>query len=184
VEVINSESYFRDPVDRTPETDFAQDFETLSDFAERYHYEALCQEYHVRRSHETERPRDLSASPTIQAWIAVLTAETFIAEFARTQGMDEETIARFKVRCRGRGIPRSPHWQMALARALSPRERDVLRLLGGTGESNKAIARALGIEAETVKQHLASALNKIGAQNRTQAAIWALQNIEISAPAG
>lgn len=179
MQLINAISYHREPVDRTPETDFAQDFETLSDFAERYHYEALCREYLARRADEPERPRDLSQSPTITAWIAVTTAEGFIAEFARARQIDEETVARFKIRCRGRGIPKSPHWQLALARGLSDREREVLRHLAETGGSNKVIGRALGIADDTVKQHLQSILLKIGAQNRTQAAIWAVTNISM-----
>jgi two-component system nitrate/nitrite response regulator NarL len=44
------------------------------------------------------------------------------------------------------------------------------------GDSNKAIANRLGITEATVKVHLKSLLRKIGAANRTQAAIWALNN--------
>jgi DNA-binding CsgD family transcriptional regulator len=180
MQIINAISYYREPVDRTPETDFAQDFETLADFAERYHYEALCREYMARRAEETYRPRDLANSPTIRAWIAAVTAEGFIEEFARERGIDADTVARFKVRCRGRGIPKGPLWQLALARALSDRERDVLRILVSTGASNKEIGRRLGIADDTVKQHLASILCKIGAHNRTQAAIWAVTHIPMA----
>lgn len=58
---------------------------------------------------------------------------------------------------------------------LSKRETDVLRRLVH-GHSNKAIARELGITDATVKVHLKSSLRKIGASNRTQAAIWALKH--------
>ena len=58
---------------------------------------------------------------------------------------------------------------------LSRRERDVLRCLVH-GYSNKIIGRELGITDATVKVHLKAALRKIKAQNRTQAAIWALNN--------
>lgn len=58
---------------------------------------------------------------------------------------------------------------------LSRRERDVLRCLVH-GHANKIIARELGITDATVKVHLKAALRKIKAQNRTQAAIWALNN--------
>jgi DNA-binding NarL/FixJ family response regulator len=51
------------------------------------------------------------------------------------------------------------------------------------GHSNKLIARELGITEATVKVHLKSVLRKIGADNRTQAAIWALANLpEINVP--
>lgn len=59
--------------------------------------------------------------------------------------------------------------------SLSQRETDVLRCLVH-GHSNKIIARDLGITDATVKVHLKAALRKIGASNRTQAAIWALKH--------
>jgi two-component system nitrate/nitrite response regulator NarL len=60
-------------------------------------------------------------------------------------------------------------------RGLSPREVEILRRLL-VGESNKMIANRLGITEATVKVHLKSLLRKIGASNRTQAAIWAMNN--------
>ena len=44
------------------------------------------------------------------------------------------------------------------------------------GHSNKGIARSLEITEWTVKAHLKSILRKIGAHNRTQAAVWALRH--------
>ncbi|WP_328702950.1 response regulator transcription factor [Arenibaculum pallidiluteum] len=58
---------------------------------------------------------------------------------------------------------------------LSPREAEILRHLV-EGESNKVIANRIGITEATVKVHLKSLLRKIGASNRTQAAIWAHNN--------
>lgn len=58
--------------------------------------------------------------------------------------------------------------------ALSPRERDVLRRVAG-GQSNKQIAHALGITERTVKFHVTSILNKLGAENRAQAVALAAQ---------
>jgi DNA-binding NarL/FixJ family response regulator len=55
---------------------------------------------------------------------------------------------------------------------LSPRQVDVLRLLG-EGLSNKQIARLLGIADGTVKQHLQCVLGELGAVNRLQAVIYA-----------
>ena len=51
---------------------------------------------------------------------------------------------------------------------LSPRERDVLRLVA-TGKSNKEIGTALKVTERTVKFHVTSILNKLGAENRAQA---------------
>ena len=58
--------------------------------------------------------------------------------------------------------------------ALSRREREVLRLIAG-GQSNKQIALALGITERTVKFHVTSVLNKLGAENRAQAVALAGQ---------
>ena len=55
---------------------------------------------------------------------------------------------------------------------LSPRERDVLRLVA-EGRPNKLIARELGISEKTVKAHLTSIFQRIGVTDRTQAALWA-----------
>jgi DNA-binding NarL/FixJ family response regulator len=55
---------------------------------------------------------------------------------------------------------------------LTPRELDVLRLIGA-GEPNKAIAMALGISERTVRSHVSSILTKLQFTSRTQAALWA-----------
>ena len=57
---------------------------------------------------------------------------------------------------------------------LSPRERDVLAGLA-KGRSNRQIARALGVGEETVKSHVSSILAKLNLADRTQAAIFGLQ---------
>jgi two-component system nitrate/nitrite response regulator NarL len=53
---------------------------------------------------------------------------------------------------------------------LLAREKDVARLLV-KGVSNKEIARALGVEVVTVKKHVGNICRKLGARNRTQAAL-------------
>jgi two-component system nitrate/nitrite response regulator NarL len=60
-------------------------------------------------------------------------------------------------------------------RGLSPREQEILLALV-TGASNKMIAIKLGITEATVKVHLKTLLRKIDVNNRTQAAIWAMNN--------
>ena len=59
--------------------------------------------------------------------------------------------------------------------ALSPRERDVLRLIA-RGHSNRQIARDLAIGEQTVKTHVRGILSKLGLQDRVQAAIFALRH--------
>jgi DNA-binding NarL/FixJ family response regulator len=60
------------------------------------------------------------------------------------------------------------------AGGLSGREREVLGLVAG-GLSNKQIARSLGITERTVKFHVTSIFNKLGAENRAQAVAMAIQ---------
>ncbi len=57
---------------------------------------------------------------------------------------------------------------------LSARELDVLRLIC-KGFANKEIASRLGIAEHTVKNHVANILDKMGAEDRTQAAVYALE---------
>jgi DNA-binding NarL/FixJ family response regulator len=71
-----------------------------------------------------------------------------------------------KGRPRGKGA--------AAARPLSEREASVLRLVA-EGLSNKQIASKLGIAERTVKMYVASAMNKLGAENRAHAAAVALR---------
>jgi len=57
---------------------------------------------------------------------------------------------------------------------LSPRELEVLAALA-RGRSNRQIARMLKISEETVKAHVSSILAKLQLADRTQAAIFGLQ---------
>ena len=58
--------------------------------------------------------------------------------------------------------------------ALSPREKDVLRLIAG-GNANKEIAARLGLTEETVKSHVKNILGKLDANDRTHAVTIALK---------
>jgi DNA-binding NarL/FixJ family response regulator len=57
---------------------------------------------------------------------------------------------------------------------LTPREREVLICIT-QGRSNREIAEQLGIAEKTVRIHVSSVLDKMGARDRTQATIYALQ---------
>lgn len=59
-------------------------------------------------------------------------------------------------------------------RKLSAREREVLAALS-RGRSNREIARALSLGEQTVKSYVSSILTKLDLQDRTQAAIFGLQ---------
>jgi DNA-binding NarL/FixJ family response regulator len=57
---------------------------------------------------------------------------------------------------------------------LSPREAEVLRLMAN-GRTNEQIARELLLSTSTVKNHVGRILSKLGASDRTQAAIMAIE---------
>jgi DNA-binding CsgD family transcriptional regulator len=60
----------------------------------------------------------------------------------------------------------------ALPWPLTPRERDVLAALS-RGRTNAEIAGELDVSGETVKTHVSRVMRKIGARNRTHAAVLA-----------
>ena len=58
---------------------------------------------------------------------------------------------------------------------LTKREKDVLKEIA-KGKSNKEIGAALHITEKTVKTHVSNILSKLGVQDRTQAALYAVQH--------
>jgi two-component system nitrate/nitrite response regulator NarL len=69
-------------------------------------------------------------------------------------------------------VQNQPKASDAGSRSLSAREAEILSSLM-EGTPNKLIARKLHVTEATVKVHVKAILRKIGAANRTQAAMWA-----------
>ena len=65
--------------------------------------------------------------------------------------------------------------ERGISQQLSPREKSIMQCLIA-GDSNKSIARKIDIAEATVKVHVKAILRKIRVQNRTQAAIWGMNN--------
>ena len=108
----------------------------------------------------------LKASPSGKLCEAIRLAargESFLEPSVTAKVVGE--FARMSERAVRRAAP-------PLAEPLSARERDVLRLLA-EGRSNKEIAAELGIAEGTVKNHMSNVLGKLGALDRTQAALRA-----------
>jgi NarL family two-component system response regulator LiaR len=67
-----------------------------------------------------------------------------------------------------------PEADRGTVEALTGREVEVLRLVAA-GKSNQHIADQLGIAEITVRTHVSRILDKLGLENRVQAALFALR---------
>ena len=77
----------------------------------------------------------------------------------------------------GTAFPEEVEAKIAARKArenLTPREIEVLAHIVA-GRSNKEIIQAMALSEGTVKLHIGNVLEKLGAQDRTQAAILAVQ---------
>jgi DNA-binding NarL/FixJ family response regulator len=81
--------------------------------------------------------------------------------------MSPQTVTRLM-----RGLTGPASEQMEPAQSLTGREIELLQLVA-EGLPNKAIAHRLSISENTVKYHLSNILQKLGAKNRTEAAMHA-----------
>ena len=70
-------------------------------------------------------------------------------------------------------MPAEPELTDTPAEMLSERELEVLRLIA-VGMSNSSIAQTLNISLTTVKTHVQHILKKLDVDDRTQAALWAV----------
>tara|TARA_B100000315_G_C14509573_1_gene556294 strand:+ start:367 stop:1359 length:993 start_codon:yes stop_codon:yes gene_type:complete len=93
------------------------------------------------------------------AWQMVL------SEVRRFLGVEEETLQ----------IPAAQATAITYPDGLTQREVEVLRL-ASLGKTNQEIAEDLFISLRTVANHVTSILNKTGAANRTEAAVYATRH--------
>jgi DNA-binding NarL/FixJ family response regulator len=126
----------------------------------------------------------LTSSQDDQHLLAAVRAGA-LAYLPKTAGVDQ-VVASVRAAARGESVlePRIAARLVREARQatvrrrpldqLSSRELEVLAALA-RGRANRQIARALGIGEETVKAHVSSILAKLGLADRTQAAIFGLQ---------
>jgi DNA-binding NarL/FixJ family response regulator len=87
--------------------------------------------------------------------------------------LDPATTARLMNSLRDDGSSAGPE-QQALA-ALSPREREILALIG-EGLTNRQIGKRLYLSEKTVKNNVSRLLAKLGVERRVQAAVIATQS--------
>ncbi|HEU4965252.1 MAG TPA: response regulator transcription factor [Bacilli bacterium] len=86
-----------------------------------------------------------------------------------------ETVLEPQVAAKVVASLQKPKQEASPVDALTEREMDVLRLLAD-GYTNQQIGDTLYIGIKTVKTHVSNILAKLGVEDRTQAAIYALKN--------
>ncbi len=87
--------------------------------------------------------------------------------------LDPATTARLMGSLRGPDAHKDEQGPAAFA-DLSPRERDILELIG-EGMTNQEIGKRLYLSEKTVKNHISRLLAKLGVERRVQAAVLATQ---------
>ena len=108
--------------------------------------------------------KDVSSETLVAALQAATRGESFLQSTVTGR-----VVAAFARLLEGGGVRAD-----ALVLPLSPREREILALLG-TGASNKEIADRLNLAEGTVKNHVTNILSKLDVRDRTQAALRARQ---------
>ena len=149
------------------------------DLAARRRFDLLLIDFRLPDAPGTDLVRELRRRG-IGARIILMTAnpERGFNELARGAGAEgtvlktgrhEEFLRALRLMAEGEAHfdPRHPQ-RGAGATALSPREREVLKLVAG-GRTNREIARMLGVGSETVKTLLARTYDKLGARRRAEA---------------
>ncbi|GAA0415352.1 response regulator transcription factor [Streptomyces luteireticuli] len=86
--------------------------------------------------------------------------------------LDPSTTARLMSSLRGGGENAEPEDERLAG--LSPRERDILALIGD-GLTNRQIGKQLFLSEKTVKNHISRLLAKLGVERRIQAAVIATE---------
>lgn len=97
-----------------------------------------------------------------------------LLETIRAVAAGKELWTRPQMR-RVTGVLTTPRRDVEVVVPLTPRESQVLRGIT-EGQTNLEIADGLDISYETVKEHVQHVLRKIGVDDRTQAAVWAVRN--------
>ena len=96
-----------------------------------------------------------------------------ILEAIRKVAAGENAWTREELR-RVTGALATPRLSADIEVPLTRRESEVLEQVA-LGLTNKEIALALGISYETVKEHVQHILRKVGVNDRTQVAVWAVR---------
>jgi DNA-binding NarL/FixJ family response regulator len=127
-------------------------------------------------------PRGMMPQLIVNAFERVLLGGHFVAHSVLALDSPSAPEPRHGINARAHnGTGCSPH-RTRLARSLSPRQEQIMRCVH-MGSTNKMIARTLGISEGTVKIHLASIFQQLGALNRAAAVAiyngWQSAHLEV-----
>lgn len=112
-------------------------------------------------------PKSTSSNVTLNALKLVMLGEVYVPPSLIYGPQTEDPEAEIG------GPAPAPAVDLSKLAPLTQRQLDVLALIG-QGKSNKDIADKLGISEGTVKVHVGAILKVLGATNRTQAALMAI----------
>jgi DNA-binding NarL/FixJ family response regulator len=128
--------------------------------------------YHaVRSGAHAYFSKDVSPARIVQAVRQVSQGQYVVGD----KVLNEDEIAPWLLRTSERFVISSGDELQEAFVPLSPREMEIIRYIT-RGMSNKMIAHKLGISHQTVKNHMTSILRKLDVEDRTQAAIYAIQH--------
>jgi len=82
----------------------------------------------------------------------------------------------------GQVLPHSAETLFSQRRALTSREREVLKLLA-EGKTVRAAATILGLSSKTVDAHKFNLMRKLGLHNKAELVMWAIQKRVVKIPA-
>ena len=112
-------------------------------------------------------PKTLSGKALLAALQKVMAGEIYVPTDGETSEYMPSYYADEEEDLKNKNIPEHDF-------QLTPRELDVLKFLS-KGMANKEIARELDLQVVTVKLHVSGVCKKLDAQNRTQAALKAVE---------
>jgi DNA-binding CsgD family transcriptional regulator len=107
--------------------------------------------------------------------VIIIVFETTAGKNALQRQRDYTDLLENRLSGQKNGPAKVDHGDVALTVKLSRRETDVLRLIT-EGYTNTQISDLLDISANTVKSYVNGLFNKLGVNDRTQAAVLATRN--------
>jgi DNA-binding NarL/FixJ family response regulator len=123
-------------------------------------------------------PTSIELSVALQALSFIKSGGQFFPPSVLSRAHSPWPVPFKKTAALGESVNGANGWSHELngcTEGLTAKQAEVIRLLR-QGETNKLIARRLGLSEATVKVHVRQIMRKLGVKNRTQVAISALND--------